>query len=630
VKFLGKSLGKSEAGAVTLTSLLSGILVEGGWMIERLAGLCRRFPQIEITGGSFSKLKGLGLWIDPKRYAAMAISFSIASAMIVILALLIGWIMGGSEIGGTDIAPGIASSIALGGAYSILAFSLVFASFLALPGIELGKRTATMECELPFFLRTTGMLLETGLPFERALEIAASEEGELQREIRGRVDEAKEGMGLARALSGFSASTDSLPIKRAVSQILSTYSIGSSGAELCRMGDELLAEERHRLKEHSAKSALFGLLFMISSAVAPTFFLVYAILGRSALKSDIGEMQITIAMLVVFPLSSALILLISKSMAPGSALKERGGADIRLMGPCIIFMVGFMVDPAFRPILLGCGVMMAGYLLYSSYRTEKRIEEIEKHLPDALFSIGSLPKSTKAERIFAIIGEGGFGALSEEALKTKRQLSMNVSLQKALDDLWERNDSAMLKRACRMIDHMIRANALERISALAEDMIGAIQIRRERGQMMAMQKYTLVFGALLIPLILKMTIGLLGEVGDVFSMDGIGTISGDKFGGSNGGERDGGGIGSSERGDRSGGGGESGDGMSGSVDGGGSSDSVAETIAFASGIIPPYLVIYSLIASLAIADAEGRRSAAAGYFLAMAVAGLAAFAFINL
>ena len=607
-------------------------------MIERFVGICRRFPQIEIASGSFSKLKGLGLGIDPKRYAAMALAFSAAGGASVILAFIFIWFFGnasgipssdpGDAVFGGSGLPGMISAMA----YTILASALVFASFLALPGIELGRRRAVMECELPFFLRTTGMLLESGLPFERALEIAASDTGELQGEIRRRVEEAKEGVGLVRALSGFSASTDSLAIKRAVSQILSTYSIGSSGAELCRMGDELLSEERHRLKEHSAKSALFGLLFMISSAVAPTFFLVYAILGRSALHSGIGKTQITIAMLVVFPLSSALILLISKSMMPGSALKERGGADIRLIGPCIIFMAGFMIDPAFRPILLGCGVMTAGYFLYSSYRIERRVEEIEKHLPDALFSIGSLPRSTKPERIFAIIGEGGFGALSEEASKTKRQLSMNVSLKSALDDLWERNDSAMLKRACRMIDHMIRANALERISALAEDMIGAIQIRRERGQMMAMQKYTLLFGALLIPLILKMTIGLLGEMGDVFSMDGIGTMNGDGFDGSDLSERDGGGIGSGESEDGFGRGHGNGgemdtDEIKGNNDGEGG---VADTSAFASGIIPPYLVIYSLIASLAIADSEGRRSAAAGYFIAIAIASLAAFAFINL
>jgi hypothetical protein len=116
---------------------------------------------------------------------------------------------------------------------------------------------------------------------------------------------------------------------------------------------------------------------------------------------------------------------------------------------------------------------------------------------------------------------------------------------------------------------------------------------RERGQMFAMQKYTLMFGAVLIPLIMKMTIGLLGGIGTALgSGDGANVAFG--VGGQSGGSE------------------------------------MAGMVAFSLSIVPPYLVIYSIIASAAISDAEGRRSSCAMYFIGLCAASMLIFHFINL
>lgn len=551
-------------------------------MIEKYAGFAEIFPDLGVRSKALDKITFLRLGLEPGRYATMAILLSTAISFLFSIPLLVfgfalPFFSEGSEL-----------FLVLG--FSLISFAIIFAFFLLLPGIEMKRRTAAMESEMPFFLRSVGMLLEMRIPFQQALSIAsedadgfrnnAKERGYIGKEIAFILAQEKEGISLAKSFSSFSSSTDSLTIKRAVSQLLNSYAIGSPGSELRRMGDDMLARESHRIKEHSARMAMFGLLFMISSAIAPTFFLVYAVLGRTALNSDIGENQIALGMLVVFPLASILILLVSKAMMPESSFRERGGFDARMLVPGILFVSGFVLFPEMQIVLMVAGIAASVFLVYSSYDGERRIEDIDRHLPDALFAISSLPASIKPERLFALIKEGNHGALSEEAQKTQRQLAMNVALDKALADLAERNHSAMLDRACTMLNQMIRTNCLDRISALAEDMVVASQMRRERGQMMAMQKYTLLFGTILIPLIFRMTIGLLS------GMQGI--LGGD------------------------------------------TGDDGQATIAFALAVIPPYLIIYALIASSAISDAEGKRSVAAMYFALMSISSLATFWFINL
>jgi hypothetical protein len=154
---------------------------------------------------------------------------------------------------------------------------------------------------------------------------------------------------------------------------------------------------------------------------------------------------------------------------------------------------------------------------------------------------------------------------------------MNLRSGAVLDDLWRRNGSRMLRKACVMMEQMLSTSSIDRMGMLAEDMIRHFQMRRERGQLFAMQKYTLLLGSVLVPLIMNSALGLLESMGELME-----------------------------------------------------DASVAEASAFASSIVPPYLILYAIIASSAIADAEGKCSSAALYFMVLAGAGLLTFSFIKL
>jgi Flp pilus assembly protein TadB len=522
--------------------------------MRKIAAVCAYFPRIGLKSRCSKGLISLG--IDPQKYVSMSLFLSGCLSMTSLVVLMV---------------LGIGPAFPL----ALLCFALCFGFFLVLPRMELGKRSAEVEAEMPFFLRSVGMLLDMGIPFQRAVEIASDSEGTLQQEMRSVMDEVERGMGVQRAFASFALSMNSFVVKRAVSQLISAYEIGSSGSEMRKIGDELLSLEQHRLKEYSARSAMFGLFFIISSAILPTFFLVYAIAGKFAVGQEITTSQVALALLVFFPLTSVLILLLSKSTMPQSAFSGPSGFDARLLLPGLIFTIGFLFLPQLQAAVSVMSILLGAYFIFSNYNSERRIEEIESMLPDALFSVGGLPKSTSPERIFEIIENGGHGALSEEAGKSRSQLGMNLKVDSVLDDLWQRNHSGILRRVCGMIRQMINTNSLDNLNMLAEDIIRSFQIKRERSQIFALQKYTLVFGAFLTALILKMTLHLFQDMG--------GLVEGSK-----------------------------------------------DMISSAMSVVPPYLVIYSTVSAAAIADAEGKKSSLAIYFLVLAALGLGAFHFITL
>ncbi len=500
------------------------------------------FPAVPLKGGPARSLKALG--VDGRRYNAMALSCGAAAG---IAAFLL-------PAGGPLTLP-----------FALLAFAAAFGFVLLVPLLEARRRRAAMEAQMPLYLRSAGMFIGMGIPFRRALGMACGDD-ELGMEMRSALRGADCGMSLQKALGGIAITYGSTPMKRAVAQLIMAYESGASGGEIMRIGDDMMQAESGRSRELSARCAVFGLMFMMSSAIFPTFFLVYSIAGGAGQLSE--PWKVRLAMLVVFPLISALILALSKASMPQAA--GGGGLDLVLLAPGLALAAGFAVFPQYgAAIILACGVLGAA-LAAGHYRRERRTEEIERNLPDALLSVCGMPGSSGPEKVFGVMEEGGFGALSDEAAKSRRQLEMNNNLDAVLEDLWRRNRSPLLKRAAVMLGQMVSTHSLERMGMLADDMLRGFQAARERRALFAMQKYTLIAGSILIPLILGMALGL------------VAGIAGD-------------------------------------------SAAAAE----AGALVPAYLVVYSVMAAIAIADGEGKGSSAAIYSVGLSAVSLVAFHFIN-
>ncbi len=548
-------------------------------MIDNLAETSTRLPSFPIANLRVRDFERSHPGVDSRSYLTLIIFIALAAALVVFLVLnLLAYPSTTSLIG------------AFAGGAAVVLF-LVY-----LPSIELARRQNEIESELPLFMRGAGLLLELGLPFTEALDESSKECPAIRSEILSLIKNVKSGVGMGKALSDFASAYDSPLIKRVVGQMLFIYESGGKGRELGVVAEDLLSIQQNQLKDYAAKSSLFGLMFVISSAILPTLFLVYAIVGGfigGSSAPPLGKEMIALALLVVFPSISLLIILLSKSSAPRVALTPNSRLDARMVLPAIVFIAAYAISPSLSLPALVLGLALGGYLAYDSYVREKRMEELDTALPDALLAISGLPKSTPMEKVFEILKRNSLGPLSEEAETARRQLSMNLRLDSVLDDLWKRSGSLMMRRVSNSLLLMAKTNSFDKMSLLANDIIAAFRLRRERAQSFAMQRYTLIFGAILIPVILKMTLSLLGSMGGLMAGSGSPLVS---FGSP--------------------------------VSGAGLSP-IAGTVAFASGLIPMYLVIYATVSAAAIADAEGKPSSMATNFALLAILSLLAYQFVN-
>ncbi len=525
-------------------------------ILEKMIEFSSSFPSIAIKGRLLSILLDYGC--DPGKYAAASLTISFFASVLALVLLLVFY-----------------PPFVLSGFFLTVAFSFAFLLFL--PEAEHKRRVAKMEAELPFLLRTIGMLMKVGIPFERALRETSKEEGELHHELRVSLGEKSKGLAMEKALSHMAISMRSLHAKRAISQLISAYKVGGSGKELVRIGDELLAIGQHKERQYASKSAIFGLLFIVSSAVLPTFFLVYSIIGRVG-GEPISRETIFAALIILFPLINIIILLFSHALAPPSPFHREKRIDPVLLLPFPASIIIFLVLP--QPFLLpavfaGGLVILAAF--FKTFEKERRAEETEAHLPDALLLLSSLPKSVNTASLFMTVENAGYGALSEETGISRRQVENGLKFEHVLEDLKKRGNSPMLARAVGMLKHLFEVNSLDRLNVVADDVLRYFEIRRERSRLMSMQKYTLIFGGVLIPVILRLALNMLAGMESFF--------------------------GESE---------------------------IANLVQVAESLIPPYLIIYSAMCSVYVGDIEGKKSSTVIYFAAISIISLSFFILLPL
>lgn len=523
-------------------------------IIQLIVAIAKLIPAIGLNSKAEKEIKKLGYGINDNSYTGAAL---VTSLLITVFLIPITFLM--------------FANVAL--ALIFVVFALVFYFLLSLPGIEVNQKTKDMEAELPLVLSTMSIFLTLRLPFEHVLEIVATEKNTVGDELKKIIIEMKKGVTLQNAVSRFALNYPSVNLKRAFSQIISAYEIGS-GKELGRIANELLSIQQHKLKEYSSKGALFGLLFIMVSAVLPTFFLLYSVLGNYLLEENNGKIGVITGMLVLFPLISFILLIFAKANAPRTLFEDKEKYSMFIFIPLVIFIGSFLLPVEFTVVGLIVGYVLITYNAYREYKKERRIEEIEKNLPDALLSVSALPESTTMEKMFETIEFGDYGILSEESRKTRKQLSAGVSVTSALGDLETRNNSQVLRRTVMMLEHTYYCKGMNRLNRFAEDILQFLELKREKYSLLAMQKYTLLLGGLLVPTILKITINLLKNLMEFF-------------------------------------------------------DGNMEILTFASSLVPAYICIYAFMAAIYISEIEGKKSNISQYFLMISLVGLLAFTFIS-
>lgn len=463
------------------------------------------------------------------------------------------------------------------GLFGIAAALFLFAGcllfLLRLPGIMFSASITKMESELPLFLRTLSLLLEMRVSFPHALHLLTREPGEFGKRLSLLLRQVDQGASFQKTFASFAAFSNSLVLKRALAQIQSAYAIGGGAHELRQLAYELLSIQRFTLREYASRLALIGLLFIAVSTILPTFFIVVAGLGDALLETSLSGTDVPLIFLGVFPLLSLLVVLIARAMSPRLIFRREEQFNFLPLAALGASVMSLSLGPPLNIAALSVLLTAMAVLFINDYRRHKLVDEVERHVPDALMVAAALPPGSKLEQVFREWKASNLGRLSDEGSICLTQLTAHVKPETVLFDLQSRYDSPILRQACRFLELAINTRTLDRLSEVAEDILAFREVDRERLSLLSMQRYTVLFASVLTPLIIKSSLALVGSLG-----------------------------------------------------------SLAETSRPAdfSALVPPYILIFAALTSYFISEVESARKNATVYFLASLLLGAGTFYFITL
>lgn len=463
-------------------------------MIMKIA---KMFPDSGLKSAEFAKYNAVMEGVQQGSYFIFALFFSLILALVLTTT---------AAILGLDIA-GLA-------AVSITAFASTFIILYRIPAFMEKNRLDDIEAGLPLFLKSFGMLLELDVPFVQAMENVCSGNA-VGKEFIAAIQEIKHGGNVQKALANIAKNNQGQTVKKAVVQMIAAYEHGKGGPEMNMIADDFLFMQKYRLRDFASKSSMFGLVFVISATILPTFFLIFSTVGKFALGIDATEAFFMLGFLVFFPLLNILIMLAAGMQMPKGIFFRPSGFPIAVFVFTIALVIAIIMDIEtfwkIGMVLLICAI--SAPFLINQYVHGKKDENLEEAIPDSLLSVSGLPKNYGVDRLFEKMAELGNG-FSAEAAKTMKQLKAGLGVEKALDDLWKRNNSIMLKRVCELmlLSHMAGANVSQKMHQVAGDIIGFAELDKDRANALSMQKYTLYLGAVLVPIVLSMALGLSSDI----------------------------------------------------------------------------------------------------------------------
>ncbi len=198
----------------------------------------------------------------------------------------------------------------------ILSFIIFFSITFFNKKIVLETRRKKIQQELPFFLNNLATDLSKNIPLKIALESRCdnSEIGRLIGEALYLV--RNHGFNLQDAL--FSVSSSYPELERVFYQIEDIMDSGVRNKEysLKTLSDTIFENQTQMVRRFSTKLNLLTLLFIVFSAIIPSMFLMFLLVGSNFLELSFSPITIVFITIVLFPLIDMLLLLVIRSNNP--------------------------------------------------------------------------------------------------------------------------------------------------------------------------------------------------------------------------------------------------------------------------------------------------------------------------
>ena len=375
----------------------------------------------------------------------------------------------------------------------VLLFALFFYGILSLPSQEYKRKIRKIEFELPFIARILGAFIESRVPFDTSLEKAISFSDTLKAELghlKSRVLSSK------MLLTSFYKRYNTPMIQRFVAYILSVYETGGQGDKLVNLSDDLFSVVRSKLSDNSSKLSLLSMILVAVLVLLPTFLLIVsAVLNISVFSSGQGVFLI---FFILIPLVAFVLILLSSSFV----IKR---IQLPYLEFFMIFLIGlleylFVVNGLIQAVIVVISVGAIFLLFRKKYRESKRLEKIDRLIPDGLMTLESLGRG-----VFKTLALANLGELSAEAKKSYLQIKSRVSEKKALDDFYQRNPTKNVLVFCKVVETAYELGSMRHIYGIAESIFKSEEVFRYSQQLNGMQRYTLMLGVILLPLLLSIS-----------------------------------------------------------------------------------------------------------------------------
>lgn len=146
-----------------------------------------------------------------------------------------------------------------------------------------------------------------------------------------------------------------------------------------------------------------------------------------------------------------------------------------------------------------------------AFKFETRKRKIEALIPDLLLQASMLPFKESFFETINYLSKCGYGFLSIEFEKARKEIEGSASVEEALKNIAKRCMSKVVSRAMRLLiqGYNSGADMSSVFKETAEDLLKTNALMQERNAALIVEKYTLLFaGGLIVPMVLGLIVGM--------------------------------------------------------------------------------------------------------------------------
>ena len=202
------------------------------------------------------------------------------------------------------------------GAIATILMIIIFIIELYLPVLKQKQHSKKVESGLPMFLFKVVSELKVGKDFVRAIKNSCNSTNPTDVEYLRVVRDFENGASISESLKNMNDRVNCLNVKRANSSLNNIYLHGSSSETLKKLTDDLLTRQKIESKEFSGKMVVYALVFIAVSAIVPSMFASFILIGSYFMKISFTPIQIFLIIVLIFPALDVSILYTIYSKTP--------------------------------------------------------------------------------------------------------------------------------------------------------------------------------------------------------------------------------------------------------------------------------------------------------------------------